>query len=103
MLAKRLSIYQWRQKETQKSDLKFLELPQTLLFIFQYCDSFVILFATWNGTPRDKKKLSCEILLLHSFSDTVRAGSAKVTKMNLIFPFESQSDQDQFTPISVNT
>lgn len=56
MLAKRLSIYQWRQKETQKSDLKFLELPQTLLFISQYCDSFVILFATWNGTPRDKKK-----------------------------------------------
>ena len=46
----------WRQKETQKSDLKFLELPQTLLFISQYCDSFVILFATWNGTPRDKKK-----------------------------------------------
>ena len=55
----------WRQKETQKSDLKFLELPQTLLFISQYCDSFVILFATWNGTPRDKKNS-----LVKSFSCT---------------------------------
>ena len=91
------------QKETQKSDLKFLEFPQTLLFISKSSDSLVILFATLNGTPRDKKKLSCEILLLHSVSDTIRAGSAKVTKMNLFSPFESQSDQHQFTPNSINT
>ena len=92
----------WRQKETQKSDLKFLELPQTLLFISQYCDSFVILLLLEMGR-QGIKKLSCEILLLHSVSDTIRAGSVKVTKMNLFFPFESQSDQHQFTPNSVNT
>ena len=57
MLAKRLSIYQWWQKETQKSDLKFLELPQTLLFISQYCDSFVILLLLEMGRQGIKKTL----------------------------------------------
>lgn len=38
-------------KLRHKSDLKFLEFPQTLLFISQSSDSFVILFATWDRTP----------------------------------------------------
>ena len=92
----------WRQKETQKSDLKFLELPQTLLFISQYCDSFVILFAAWNGTPRDKKTLlwnpSPALGFWHYTSRECEGHQNEP-----FFPFESQSDQHQFTPNSINT
>ena len=92
----------WRQKETQKSDLKFLELPQTLLFISQYCDSFVILFAAWNGTPRDKKTLlwnPSPALGFWHYTSREREGHQNEP----FLPFESQSDQHQFTPNSINT
>ena len=93
----------WRQKETQKSDLKFLELPQTLLFISQYWDSFVILFATWNGTPRDKKNSLVKSFSCTRFLTLYEQGAWRSPKWTFFFPFESQSDQHQFTPNIVNT
>lgn len=86
MLAKRLSIYEWWQKETQKSDLKFLELPQTLLFISQYWDSFVILFATWNGTPRDKKNSLVKSFSCTRFLTLYEQGARRSPKWTFFFP-----------------
>ena len=76
----------WRQKETQKSDLKFLELAQTLLFISQYCDSFVILFATWNGTPRDKKNSLVKSFPCTRFLTLYEQGARRSPKWTFFSP-----------------